>query len=379
MKSHFLIRTIAAASLLTGVSLTTVGTIAGATTAPTSGHALFVETDSTTGNSVLSYERSADGTIAYVGTFATGGLGAVAANAVADPLASQSGLSLIANGSELVATNPGSNTVTVFSVHGTQLKVVQQISSGGLFPVSIAAHGNLVAALNAGGAGSVAEFKLVNDKLVALPGGVRALGLTNTTPPDYLHGAGQVGFTPNGQHLIVTTKASTSSYEVFSVTSNGSLGVSPVITPADNAVPFAFDFDASGNLVAVEASNSSVSTYSVNADGTLTSLGTVSDGAKALCWISTADGYFFGDNAGSSTISSFDESTAGAPQLVNATAGTAHAGTTDSVVSPDGKTLYVESGGAGTIDAYTIGAGGSLTQLETVFNIPVASEGIAVS
>jgi 6-phosphogluconolactonase (cycloisomerase 2 family) len=356
-----------------------VGTIAGAATAPTSGHALFVETDSTTGNSVLSYERSADGTIAYVGTFATGGLGAVAANAVADPLASQSGLSLIANGSELVATNPGSNTVTVFSVHGTQLRAIQQISSGGLFPVSIASHGNLVATLNAGGAGSVGEFKLVNDKLVALSGGVRTLGLTNTTPPDFLHGAGQVGFTPNGQHLIVTTKASTSSYEVFSVTSNGSLGVSPVITPADNAVPFAFDFDASGNLVAVEASNSSVSTYSVNADGTLTSLGTVSDGAKALCWISTADGYFFGDNAGSSTISSFDESTAGAPQLVNATAGTAHAGTTDSVVSPDGKTLYVESGGAGTIDAYTIGAGGSLTQLETVFNIPVASEGIAVS
>jgi hypothetical protein len=65
--------------------------------------------------------------------------------------------------------------------------------------------------------------------------------------------------------------------------------------------------------------------------------------------------------------------------LVNASAATAHAGTIDSVVSPDGQTLYVESGGAGTIDAYAIGAGGTLTQIETIFNIPVASEGIAAS
>jgi hypothetical protein len=49
------------------------------------------------------------------------------------------------------------------------------------------------------------------------------------------------------------------------------------------------------------------------------------------------------------------------------------------VVSPDGKFFYVESGGAGTIDAYAIGASGSLTQIETIFNFPPASEGLAIS
>ena len=39
----------------------------------------------------------------------------------------------------------------------------------------------------------------------------------------------------------------------------------------------------------------------------------------------------------------------------------------------------MESGGAGTIDAYVIGATGTLVQLETIFNIPLASEGIAAS
>ena len=117
----------------------------------------------------------------------------------------------------------------------------------------------------------------------------------------------------------------------------------------------------------------------MNANGTLTSLGSVSDGAKALCWISSAKGYFFGDNAGSASISSFDENGSGAPQLVNATAASAHAGTTDSTVSPDGATLYVLSGGAGTLDVYSVASTGSLSQVETVFNVPVASEGIAAS
>ena len=152
-----------------------------------------------------------------------------------------------------------------------------------------------------------------------------------------------------------------------------------MVTAAVNALPFSFVFDAAGNVVATEASNSSVTTYRVNANGTLSSLGTVTDGAAALCWISGANGYYFGSNAGSGTVSSFTENSSGAPVLVNATAATAHAGTTDSVVSPDGKFFYVESGGAGTIDAFAIGANGSLTQIETIFNVPVASEGLAIS
>ena len=379
MTSPLFIRGLAAASLLVGLGVTATSAVASADGFHANAHALFVETDAPAGNSVLSYLRGPDGTVSYAGTFATGGLGQAAANAVADPLASQGGLALVGGGAELVATNPGSNTVSVFAVHGARLRLVEQVASGGSFPNSVASYGDLVAVLNAGGSGSVAEFNLRDGRLVPRAGDVRSLGLSNTTPPDFVHGAGQVGYTPDGHHLIVTTKHSSDAYEVFSVDAHGALGASPVVTPADNAVPFAFNFDANGNLVGVEASNSSLSTYSVNANGTLTSLGSVSDGAKALCWISSAKGYFFGDNAGSATISSFDENGSGAPQLVNATAASAHAGTTDSTVSPDGATLYVLSGGAGTLDVYSVASTGSLSQVETVFNVPVASEGIAAS
>ena len=378
MKSSRVIRT-AVTAVLAGGALIGTSVAASADSPRETAHALFLLTDNAGANSVLSYTRASDATVAYAGSYATGGLGASATGAVADPLASQGGLALINGGSTLIAVNPGSDTVSVFEVDGTHLRLVQQVSSGGAFPTSVTSYGNLVTVLDAGGAGAVAEFRLRDGRLHPLRDQVRSLGLTNTTIPNFLQAPGQVGYTPDGRHLVVTTKLSTNSYEVFSVGDDGQLGASPVVTSAANAVPFAFNFDAAGHLVAVEASTSSVSTYTVNADGSLTLLGSVSDGAKALCWISSSNGYFFGDNAGSGSVSSFTESSSGAPTLVNASAALAHPGTTDSTVSPDGQTLYVESGGSGALDVFSIGANGALTPVESVLNLPVAAEGIVAS
>jgi 6-phosphogluconolactonase (cycloisomerase 2 family) len=385
MKLKSTIRAAAAGSLIVGIGVTASTLSAGAATHSRDfqpqqvGHALFVETESASGNNVLSYSRASDGTISFAGSYATGGFGATAAGATADPIASQGGLTLINNNSELVATNAGSDTVTVFAVDGTHLIWLQQVASQGQFPVSVASHGDLVSVLNSGGTGSVAQFRLFGDFLVTQGAQVRNLGLSNANPPDFHHGAGEVAYTPNGQHLIITTKQSTNAFDVFSVGFNGTLGANPVVTLSNFPLPFSFVFDSAGNVVSAEAGNSSVNTYVVNASGSLTSLGSAPDGQSALCWISGANGYFFGSNAGSGNVSSFTENASGAPQLVNATAAVAHAGTIDSAVSPDGQTLYVESGGQGTVDAYSIGAGGTLTQIETIFNIPVASEGIAAS
>jgi 6-phosphogluconolactonase (cycloisomerase 2 family) len=64
---------------------------------------------------------------------------------------------------------------------------------------------------------------------------------------------------------------------------------------------------------------------------------------------------------------------------LNATAATTHPGTTDSATSPDGQFLYVESGGAGALDAFAVNASGTLTPLETLWNLPTPYEGIAVN
>jgi len=387
MKLSSSLRAAAASSLALGLAVTASAVTAGAATRTRDfqpqqeNHALFVESESASGNRVLSYNRASDGTISFAGSYATGGAGTDAAGATADPIASQGGLTLINNDTELVATNSASDTVTLFAVNGSHLTFLQQVASQGQFPVSVTSDGNWVAVLNAGGTGSIAQFRLFGGFLSSQNVQVRSLNFpaTNTTPPDFHHGAGEVAYSPNGRDLVISTKLTTNSFDVFAVGFNGSLAATPVVTAANNALPFAFVFDAAGNIVSAEASDSSVSTYKLTPNGTLTSLGTVTDGQAALCWISGANGYFYGSNAGSGNVSSFSENSAGAPQLVNATAAVAHAGTIDSAVSPDGQTLYVESGGAGTIDAYAIAADGSLTEIETIFNVPVASEGIAVS
>jgi 6-phosphogluconolactonase (cycloisomerase 2 family) len=258
------------------------------------------------------------------------------------------------------------------------LALTDVLPSGGTFPVSIATRGNLVEVLNAGDTGSVAGFRLVNDHLSSASGPARSLGLNNTDPPNYLAGAGQVGFTPSGNQLVVTTKNSTNSYEVFSVTGD-ELSATPVVTPSATPVPFAFSFDANGHLVATEAADSTVSTYTVNPNGTLSHIGSVGDGGTALCWISLVGGIAYGSNAGSATVSSFAIAADGTPTLANATAASTHAGTTDSVVDPSGSILYVESGGAGALDVFHISSTGSLSPVETVWNLPAGAEGLAIS
>jgi len=381
MKTHRLTRTLGAGALILVTGFLATNSFAGATSArdqEPSGHAVFVESDALN-NTVLSYTRGTDGSISYVATYSTGGAGAAAITSKADPLASQGGLALVDHGRELIATNPGSNTVSLFAVFGPYLRLIQQVPSGGFFPVSIASRDNLVAVLNAGGAGSVSEYQLQWGRLVALNGETRSLGLSNTTPPYFLAGAGQVGYSPNGQFLIATTKTSANTYEVFSVGDDGDLSTNATITPAANANPFSFTFDSQGRVVATEAGTSSVSTYSIGGGGALTLVGTVKDGQAALCWISTAQGYFFGSNAGSGNVSSFGETAGGVPTLLNATAAITHPGTTDSAASPDGAFLYVESGGSGALDAFAVNANGTLTQIETLWNLPQPYEGIAVS
>lgn len=160
MKSHRIAHSLGAGALILVTGFITSTSFAGATSAhdqAPSSHAVFVETDHAGSNTVISYTRGTDGSISFVATYPTGGAGQAAAGSAADPLASQGGLALVDHGNELIATNPGSNSVSVFAVVGPYLHLVQQIPSGGLFPVSISSHRDLVAVLNAGGAGSVSE------------------------------------------------------------------------------------------------------------------------------------------------------------------------------------------------------------------------------
>jgi hypothetical protein len=338
-------------------------------------HAVFVQTDNTSGNQVIAYHRAPDGVLRWAGSYATGGLGGILAGSVVDHLASQGSLTYDPWHSLLYAVNAGSDTVSVFSVSGDRLALRQVLSSGGTFPVSVAVRGGLVYVLNALGGGSLQGYRVVGGFLAPIPGSGRALGLNPTATPQYTNTPGQVAFTPDGAQLIVTTKDNGNDIDVFGVGFDGRLSATPVVNSEPGTVPFAITFDQYGNLVIAEAGTNALAAFSVAGDGTVSLLDQVGTGKSATCWVAPAGPFLFASNAGSSDESGFTSSAGGQLTLLGATP--TDAGTVDASAAAGGRFLYVQTGGAGIVDEFSAGAGGSLTEVGSV-TVPgaVGGEGI---
>jgi len=336
---------------------------------------VFVQTDDLDHNSVVAFRRDDDGRLHRVAEFLTGGRGGVEQGVPLDALASQDSLTYDRAHRMLFAVNAGSNTVTSFRVDGAHLRRLDTVPSGGVFPVSVSAgHGRLYV-LNAGLSGNVTGYRIDHaGHLTALPGGSRDLGLANEARPQFITAPADVVQTGDGRQVIVTTKAN-NTVDVFNV-HDGRLSA-PVKNPSAAQVPFAASFDSRGRLAVANAGDSSLSTYRVRADGTLTTIDAgVQDGQAALCWLVGTGDTFFGGNAGSSSISAFsvgrdgDVSLTGTPDGVVARTGGGTGGTIDLAITSDERLLYAENSFAGTVEGYRIERDHTLRLVATATGLP---------
>ncbi len=338
-------------------------------------HAVFVQTDNPAGNQVVAYHRNGDGTLVAAGTYATGGLGGVLNGSQVDHLASQGSLVSDAAQGLLYAVNAGSNSISVFSVHGDELALLQVVPSGGDFPVSVAVYGHSVYVLNALSA-SVQGYVSFFGRLFPLPGSNRSLGIT--VPSDttqFVSTPGQVAFSPNGSRLLVTTKASGNDIDTFGVGWFGYLSPSPVVNSEPGSVPFAMTFDAAGRVLVADAGTNALSTFTLSSNGTVSPVDTLATGQAATCWVTSAQGFFYASNAGTANLSTFQDQPSGQLTLLGAT-GT-DPGTVDAAPSADGHFLYVQTGGTGTVDEFRVAANGSLTAIGSTL-VPGAAGGEGV-
>jgi 6-phosphogluconolactonase (cycloisomerase 2 family) len=342
-------------------------------------HVVFVQTDNTAGNQVVAYDRAGAGTLTLAATYDTGGLGGALNGSVVDHLASQGSLVYDANHALLYAVNAGSDTVSVFAVDGDRLALRQVLSSGGAFPVSIAVRGDLVYVLNAKQAGTVAGYRSAGGRLHPIQGSVRSLGLV--IPSDssqFTHTPGQVAFSPDGSELIVTTKANGNDIDVFGVAPNGRLSDSPVVNAEPGTVPFAVTFDSAGHLVVAEAGTNALATFALAGDGTVTEIDAVPTGQAATCWVTAAQGFFYASNAGSGSLSGYQDPPNGPLTLLGATS--TDRGTVDAAAPAGGQFLYVETGASGIVDEFHVNSNGSLTSIGSVTVSGAAGgEGIVAS
>ncbi len=372
-------RMAATAVALAALTIATVGVASAASAEPApSGHAVFVQTDNPAGNQVVAYDRAANGTLTVAGAYSTGGLGGVLNGSAVDHLASQGSLVYEQRSGLLYAVNAASNTVSVFSARGDHLSLRQVISSGGVFPVSVAVHDGVVYVLNALAGGTVQGYFSLFGHLFPIPGSNRSLGLT--IPSDttqFTNTPGQVAFSPDGSQLIVTTKLNRSEIDVFRVGSLGILSPAPVRNTEPGTGPFGVSFDPAGHLVVANTGTNSLATYALNPNGTVALLEAVGTGQAATCWVTPARGHFYASNAGSANLSGFEDSTGGSLTLLTPPTST-DPGTVDG--SAVGHFLYVQTGKNGIVDEFHVSANGSLTPIGSV-TVPgaVGGEGIVAS
>lgn len=332
--------------------------------------AAYVMDNDVSSNSILVFDRSANGELTTDGMYATGGTG------TGGGLGNQGAVILTKDLRRLYVVNAGSNDISAFAVTRTGLQLLGPVvPSGGEQPISLTVHRDLLYVLNAGGSGGIAGFRVGTDGLpTPIPGSVRPLSSSAAGPA-------QIQFSPDGRVLVVTEKA-TNVISTYTVRADGTAS-GPNAQVSAGATPFGFNFNQRGDLIVSEAvggapNASSASSYRLGWDGVLELIsGPVPTTQTAACWIAIGqDGKFaYTTNAGSGSISSLAIGHGATLSLQEAVAGTGIA-PLDAAFTPGGRFLYVRNGG-GTIGAFRTEPNGSLMYIGDFGVLPAGANGIA--
>ncbi len=335
--------------------------------------AVYTLTNSAAGNSVVVFDRAANGALSPAGSFATGGLGS------GDGLGSQGALILSDNGKRLYAVNPGSSEISAFAVKTDGLALISKVPSGGVRPISLTVSRDLLYVLNAGSStvpGNIAGFRIGPGGLSELAGSSRPLSAASVGPA-------QIQFNPSGHALVVTEKA-TNVIDTYVVADSG-LTSGPLVQASAGATPFGFDFDPRGHLIVSDAfggapGQSALSSYSLSPGGALSAITPLApDGQTAACWVVTTKNgrYAYTTNTGSNNVSSYTIGHDGSLTLLSGVAGTTGANPIDAALARNSRYLYTVDSGSNAISAFQVEPDGSLVPLAGIAGLHPGFLGLA--
>jgi len=353
------------------------------------GGAVYTMNNAAGANYVIVFSRDEDGTLTRTDSVATDGAGSGPHPVFAtDPLESQDAVILSDDNRFLFVVNAGSNEVTSFRVSGSGgLTRVSTVSSGGQFPVSLAARDNVLYVVNAMGGGNISGFQISSSgALTPLAASTRPL--SGAAMP----GPGSIRISPDGSTVVVTEKP-TNLLVLYGLSASGVPTSGPTTVASPGPTPFGADFDMSGRYI-LSIGNIGPNRAAVpdgSAAGSLTFptsmaanviSGSVPTTETAACWIQiTPDGrYAYTTNTGSGSITGY--SIAGNGALTRLTAdgmtGVTGAGTQPLDMAYADGYLYAVTPGDGGIHAFRVASDGSLTALTSVTGmLPVSVTGLA--
>lgn len=395
--------------------------------------AVFYASNATSGNEVAAFVRGSDGALTRVGTYPTGGTGSGSFE--------DSSNSLLVGNSEgaidpentsitpefVYTVNAGSSSISVFRIEKRGLKLVDQVSSGGQKPVSLAVRNGILYVLNSG------EF----ENRLFLYNGLQPVGATENCTTGQLptisgfrvnkqghlteivgstrllsnipySGCAQVSMTPDGSAVIVSQRDAgmpaagfpKGNFEVFPLRPDGTTGDPTPVTPAGNG-PFGFTWADDNTVVSTEQNGGFVDTLGGEAnayswDGSTLSLTAngpvVKTNTTDPCWIAVTAKSSSGPQIAyisgfEGTVSSFAlgangqltelHAAATAADGTTIAAGGLPEGGTDVSLSRDSKFLYVDNSEDGSLYAFRAIPNGTLVLIKKydVFNVPSVADG----
>jgi DNA-binding beta-propeller fold protein YncE len=357
---------------LVGSALLVAGHAAPASTHGVGSGVVYVMSNKSPKNSVLVFQRAADGSLTFTQEAFTKGAGT---GVTLDPLASQGALALCSSGKVLLAVNPASGDLSAFQVTTVGLQFASKAPSSGDFPVSVKAHGGLAYVLNQLGIANISGFNVSDSgQLTPIASSTRDLAGGPLAQP------AQVSFTPDGTELLATEKG-TNIIDLFQVRADGRTN-GPFPKKSSGRTPFGFAFGPSSSVVVTEVENrlpekATVSSYQLAGNGLTPVSPTVPNGQSGACWAVVTGKNAWAVNTGSATISAFEVGADGSLTLLDPAAAFTGDGTSpiDAAASEDGQFLYVLLSATGEIAAFRID-GTKLTPLFTESGLPLSIQGI---
>lgn len=326
--------------------------------------AVYTQTNSVAGNSIMMFARSADGRLGPAAPFATGGIG------TGTGLGSQGAVITTQDGQWLFTVNAGSNDVSTFSIASDGTPTLRsRVLSGGIRPTSLTVHGDMVVVLNAGGTPNISAFHLDREgNLMGMPGGTA--NILGGSP-------GQVQFDDHGELLVVSDRTS-QEFEVFRLGKDDGLQ-RLYAAPSAGVTPFGFAFAHNDVMVVSEAGSGSASSYQLN-DQSLTPISAVVTNAqRAACWVVITNNgkYAFTANAGSRSISSYALRPDGSLTLIEGVAANTPPATNPTELALSRNSSFLYSLATGTVSMFRVGQDGALTSLGVVQGMPATLAGLA--
>lgn len=357
---------------LFGCDSTSSSTVDDTTTTTAAQAVMFVASNNSGANTILSYSRNDSGTLTFLAETATGGSG----SGVDAP---SGGNSIVYDPSTdlLYAVNSGSNSISLFLVETDgSLVLLDVVNSGGANPVSLAVNYNVVYVLNAGTATTPANIKgflVSSGQLTELSNSVANLSVA---VPE----VSQIQFAPAGTVLTVT-EASTGLISNFTLDSTLANPVL-VTNTSPGTTPSAFDYTPGGILLVAErfaqaANAGAVSSYNVGGSGLATALtSSLATGQTGSNSVKILSGGTFAavTNSGTGNVSVASIASAGTLTLTSEVETTGDS-PTEMAVSADEQFLYVLNSGDDSISIYSYSAG-ILTPITTLTGLPLAARGI---